>query len=73
MANGQVDKLVVPAQGKKVVTLKDFKYPVENGKEYFLNVEFRLKEAQPLLAKDFMVAHEQFQLTGMLILPLRLS
>ena len=63
VANGQVDKLNVPAQSKKVVTLKGFKHPEENGKEYFLNVEFHLKEAQPLLAKDFMVAHEQFQLT----------
>ena len=63
VANGQVDNLVVPAQGKKVVTLKGFKHPAENGKEYMLNVEFRLKKAQPLLAKDYMVAHEQFQLT----------
>jgi beta-galactosidase len=63
VANGRVDNLAVPAQGKKVVTLKGFKHPAENGKEYMLNVEFRLKEAQPLLAKDYMVAHEQFQLT----------
>ncbi len=63
VANGQVDKLNVPAQSKKVVTLKGFKFPAANGKEYMLNVEFRLKEAQPLLAKDYMVAHEQFQLT----------
>lgn len=63
VANGRVDNLAVPAQGKKVVTLKGFKFPAANGKEYMLNVEFRLKEAQPLLAKDYMVAHEQFQLT----------
>ena len=63
VANGRVDNLAVPAQGKKVVTLKGFKHPAANGKEYMLNVEFRLKEAQPLLAKDYMVAHEQFQLT----------
>ena len=63
VANGRVDNLAVPAQGKKLVTLKGFKFPAANGKEYMLNVEFRLKEAQPLLAKDYMVAHEQFQLT----------
>ena len=63
VANGQVDKLVVPAQSKKVVTPKGFTYPAENGKEYMLNVEFRLKEASPLLPKDWMVAHEQMQLT----------
>jgi beta-galactosidase len=63
VADGRVDKLAVPAQSKKVVTLKGFQYPAENGKEYMLNVEFRLKEAEPLLPKDWMVAHEQFQLT----------
>ena len=63
VANGRVDNLAVPAQSKKVVTLKGFKHPTANGKEYMLNVEFRLKEAQPLLEKDWMVAHEQFQLT----------
>ena len=63
VANGKVDKLVVPAQGKKVVTLKGFEFPAENGKEYMLNVEFRLKHDVPLLKKDWMVAHEQFQLT----------
>ena len=63
VSNGRVDKLVVPAQEKKVVTLKGFKYPAENGKEYMLNVEFRLKHDVPMLKKDWMVAHEQFQLT----------
>ena len=63
VANGRVDNLNVPAQGKKVVTLKGFKHPAKNGKEYMLNVEFRLKEAEALLEKDWMVAHEQFQLT----------
>ena len=63
VANGRVDNINVPAQGKKVFTLKGFKHPAANGKEYMLNVEFRLKEAEPLLEKDWMVAHEQFQLT----------
>ena len=63
VANGKVDKLNVPAQSKKVGTLKGFSYPVENGKEYMLNVEFRLKSDEPLLKKEWMVAHEQLQLT----------
>ena len=63
VSTGRVDNLNVPAQGKKVVTLKGFKYPAENGKEFMLNMEFRLKEDAPLLAKDWMVAHEQLQLS----------
>ena len=63
VSNGRVDKLVVPAQEKKVVALKGFKYPAENGKEYMLNVEFRLKHDAPMLEKDWIAAHEQFQLT----------
>ena len=63
VADGIVDKLIVPAQAKRVVTLKGFKYPAENGKEYMLNVEFRLKHDIPLLKKDWMVAHEQIQIS----------
>ena len=63
VANGKVDNLAVPAQGKKVITLKGFKHPVANGKEYMLNVEFCIKNETAMLEKDFMVAHEQFQLT----------
>ena len=63
VADGIVDKLIVPAQAKRVVTLKGFNYPAENGKEYMLNVEFRLKHDIPLLKKDWMVAHEQIQIS----------
>ena len=63
VANGKVDNLAVPAQSKKVITLKGFKHPVANGKEYMFNVEFCLKNETAMLEKDFMVAHEQFQLT----------
>ena len=63
VAQGTLDKLSVPAQGRKVVTLPGFKAPANDGKEYLLNVEFRLKEAEPLMEKDQLVAHEQFALT----------
>ena len=63
VAEGQVENLNIPAQSKRTVTLKGFKHPATNGKEYMLNVEFRLKNATPLLTKDWVAAHEQFQLT----------
>ena len=63
VAEGTLDKLPVAAQQKKVVTLPGFKAPTDGDKEYLLTVEFRLKEAEPLMKKDQMVAHEQFNLT----------
>ena len=63
-AEGCVDKLAVPAQAKKTVTLKGFTFPAADGKEYLLNVEFCLKEAQPLMKAGQLVAHEQFELVG---------
>ena len=63
-AQGSVDKLSVPAQGRKVVALKGFAFPADDGKEYLLNIEFCLKEAQPLMKAGQLVAHEQFELVG---------
>jgi beta-galactosidase len=61
--SGRVDNLgVAPRQTAKV------KLPVTyarqpSGKEYFLNVSYRLKAAEPFLPKDFAVADEQFALS----------
>jgi beta-galactosidase len=44
----------------------DIKLPVKRkqkaGKEYFLNVHYRLKEAEPFLEKGYEIAYEQFAL-----------
>ncbi|MDR0413857.1 MAG: DUF4981 domain-containing protein [Prevotellaceae bacterium] len=61
--SGRVDNLsVAPRQTARL------KLPVTyarqpSGKEYFLNVSYRLKAAEPFLPKDFAVADEQFALS----------
>ncbi|MDR1343577.1 MAG: DUF4981 domain-containing protein [Prevotellaceae bacterium] len=61
--SGRVDNLnVAPRQTEKV------KLPVTyarqaTGKEYFLNVSYKLKAAEPFLPKDFTLADEQFALS----------
>ncbi|MDR2813759.1 MAG: DUF4981 domain-containing protein [Prevotellaceae bacterium] len=60
--SGRVENLnVAPQQTEKI------KLPVtcalQPGKEYFLNVSYKLKAAEPFLPKDFTVADEQFALS----------
>ena len=58
----------VSAQQRVKVTVPGISKAIKNapstGAEILLNVEFRLKEATALLDKDFIVAHNQFAVTG---------
>ncbi len=56
--NGTVDKLDVAPQQKTVVTLP-YKIPAEG--EVLLNIEFRLKKAEPLMEAGQMVAYRQLE------------
>lgn len=56
--NGTVDKLDVAPQQKTVVTLP-YQIPAEG--EVLLNIEFRLKKAEPLMEAGQMVAYRQFE------------
>jgi len=51
-------KITVPGISKAI------KNAPSTGAEILLNVEFRLKEATALLDKDYIVAHNQFAVTG---------
>jgi beta-galactosidase len=51
---------IAPQSERQIVILKDV--PADNGKERFLNVRYRLKAADPLLPKDYVVAEEQLPL-----------
>jgi beta-galactosidase len=60
--SGRIDDIdIAPLQTKK------YTLPVTHkkltGKEYYLNVKFLLKTAEPLLEKDYEIASEQFALT----------
>ena len=56
--NGTVDKLDVAPQQKTVVTLP-YQIPAEG--EVLLNIEFRLKKAEPLMKAGQMVAYRQLE------------
>ncbi len=56
--NGTVDKLDVAPQQKTVVTLP-YQIPAEG--EVLLNIEFRLKNAEPLMDAGQMVAYRQLE------------
>ena len=56
--NGTVDKLDVAPQQKTVVTLP-YQIPAEG--EVLLNIEFRLKKAEPLMEAGQMVAYRQLE------------
>lgn len=59
VGNGR-NSLDVPAQQKRVVTLRDYKAPAATGKEVVLNIDFVLKKAEPMLDAGYAVAREQF-------------
>jgi beta-galactosidase len=67
LSRGQIKLPKVAAQSRVKVTSSDLakalkKAPV--GKEILVEVEFKLKEAAPLLEKDYVVARNQFEFAG---------
>ena len=56
--NGTVDKLDVAPQQKTTLTLP---YPIPAEGEVLLNIEFRLKKAEPLMEAGQMVAYRQLE------------
>lgn len=61
--NGEIKELNIPAQGRKVFTIKDLNTPADS-KEYLLNIDFKLKDNDVLLEKGYVVAHQQHKLSG---------
>lgn len=65
IAQGDEKLSAIAPQQKKVFTFASIAKAAakaEKGAELLLNVEYRLKESEPLLAKDFTVARQQFEL-----------
>ncbi len=59
--SGKIDDVNAAPQQSKNIQLP-VTYAQQPGKEYFLNVYYKLKTAEPFLAKDFVIATEQFAL-----------
>jgi len=67
LSRGQIKLPEVAAQSRVKVTSSDLAKALKKApayKEILVNVEFKLKEAAPLLEKDFVVARGQFEVTG---------
>ena len=67
VSRGQIKLPKIAAQQRVKVTSSDMAKAIKKapaGKEILVDVEFRLKEAAPLLEKDFTVARNQFEVTG---------
>lgn len=62
---GVVPDLDIEARESAVLTLP-IKSRIAAGKEYFLNVRYILKQAEPFLEKGYEVAYEQFDLSKQL-------
>lgn len=62
--SGSMDNLSVPAQGKTLVSLQQT-HRLMPEKEYFLNLKFKLKQAEGMLKKDHTVARQQLAFTKM--------
>ena len=60
--SGRLETLNVAPQQTEKVKLS-VTYALQSGKEYFLNVSYKLKAAEPFLSKDFEVACEQFAIS----------
>lgn len=66
LANGEViaqgtnKDLKVGPQETKQIKLDGYKLPATEGKEVMLNVDYTLKEAEPLLSAGYAVARQQF-------------
>lgn len=61
--SGTVEKVDIAPQQTARIPL-NVTYTQKAGKEYLLNVNFKLKTAEPLLPKDYIQAYDQFSLTG---------
>lgn len=59
--SGKLDRLDLAPQQSGKYTLA-VNYPKVAGREYFLNVNYKLKVAEPFLPKDYVQAHEQVAL-----------
>ena len=67
LSRGQIKLPKIAAQSRVRVTSSDLAKALKKapaGNEILVNVEFKLKEAAPLLEKDFVVARDQFEVTG---------
>ena len=67
VSRGQIKLPKIAAQSRVKVTSSDLAKALKKapaGKEILVDVEFKLKEAAPLLEKDFVVAHNQFEVAG---------
>ena len=63
---GNIANLAVAPRENITLTLP-VKTKMKAGKEYFLNVRYTLKQAEPFLEKGYEVAYEQFDLTKNLV------
>ncbi len=61
--NGTVNDLDIPPQQSRAFTLPVKTRPAA-GKEYFLNLRYRLKSPEPFLEKDYEMSHDQFAFAG---------
>ncbi|MBR5935893.1 MAG: DUF4981 domain-containing protein [Bacteroidaceae bacterium] len=67
ISRGQIKLPKIAAQSRVKVTSADLAKAIKKapaGKEILVDVEFKLKEAAPLLEKDFVVARGQFEVKG---------
>jgi beta-galactosidase len=62
--SGVVNNLSIGPRETQVIALP-FKTNYKQGKEYFLNVYYRLKTSEPFLEKGYEIAYEQIALSGM--------
>lgn len=61
--NGTIKNISVAPGGSATFTLP-FKGGRKEGREYFVNIRYALKEAEPFLEKGYDIAYEQFDLTA---------
>ena len=73
VASGVWDIPVVAAESKALVALPETGYEMKGGKEYFLNVEFTLRDDALWAAKGHVVASDQIALAGNLPAPAGVS
>ncbi|MFT3903759.1 MAG: glycoside hydrolase family 2 TIM barrel-domain containing protein [Niabella sp.] len=60
---GVIDKLNIAPQQSEHISIP-VKKATKAGKEYFLNLSYLLKTAEPFLEKDYEIAYEQFAYSG---------
>lgn len=60
---GSVQDVNIQPRANRVVSLP-IKTKLAAGKEYFLNVSYKLKTAEPFLEKDYEIAYDQFPYHG---------